>query len=86
MSPRGPRDDELEENDESGTSTPMGMGMGMGIGGIPITRSGSDSGRPMAIPMKSRQSSNTSLSDYRDFKVKGRRSFTNPKWDTEAVL
>jgi hypothetical protein len=49
-------------------------------------RSGSDSGRPMAIPMKSRQSSNTSLSDYRDFKIKGRRSMTNPKWDTEAVL
>ena len=59
---------------------------GIPMGGIPIMRTGSDSGRPMAIPMKSRQSSNTSLSDYRDFKVKGRRSFTNPKWDTEAVL
>lgn len=56
------------------------------IGGIPIMRSGSDSGRPMAIPMKSRQSSNTSLSDYRDFKVKPRLSMTNPKWDTEAIL
>ena len=75
---KGPRDDEQEDNEESTSSTPMG--------GIPIMRSGSDSGRPMAIPMKSRQSSNTSLSDYRDFKVKGRRSFTNPKWDTEAVL
>ena len=75
---KGPRDDEEEENDESAASTPMG--------GIPIMRSGSDSGRPMAIPMKSRQSSNTSLSDYRDFKIKGRKSFTNPKWDTEAVL
>ena len=75
---RGPRDDEGEDNDESTISMPMG--------GIPIMRSGSDTGRPMAIPMKSRQSSNTSLSDYRDFKVKGRRSFTNPKWDTEAVL
>ena len=75
---RGPRDDEQEDNDDSTSSTPMG--------GIPIMRSGSDTGRPMAIPMKSRQSSNTSLSDYRDFKVKARRSFTNPKWDTEAVL
>ena len=75
---RGPRDEEEEENEEPTTSTPMG--------GIPIMRSGSDSGRPMAIPMKSRQSSNTSLSDYRDFKIKGRKSFTHPKWDTEAVL
>jgi protein-serine/threonine kinase len=74
----GPRDDVEEDHEESTISIPMG--------GIPIMRSGSDSGRPMAIPMKSRQSSNTSLSDYRDFKVKGRRSFTNPKWDTEAVL
>merc|ERR1712000_308789 len=60
--------------------------MGSPMGGIPIARSGSDSGRPMAIPMKSRQSSNTSLSDYRDFKSKGRKSMTNPKWDTEAVF
>jgi hypothetical protein len=75
---RGPRDDEGDDTEESTSSTPMG--------GIPIMRSGSDSGRPMAIPMKSRQSSNTSLSDYRDFKAKGRRCFTNPKWDTEAVL
>jgi hypothetical protein len=75
---RGPRDEEQDDNEESTSSTPLG--------GIPIMRTGSDSGRPMAIPMKSRQSSNTSLSEYRDFKTKGRRSFTNPKWDTEAVL
>ena len=75
---RGPRDDGEGDNEDSTNINPMG--------GIPIMRSGSDTGRPMAIPMKSRQSSNTSLSDYRDFKVKGRRSFTNPKWDTEAVL
>lgn len=70
---------EAHDEHEDVTSSPMG--------GIPITRTGSDSGRPMAIPMKSRQSSNTSLSDYRDFtKNKGRKSFTNPKWDTEAIL
>jgi hypothetical protein len=74
---KGPIPDAQEEHEDV-TSSPMG--------GIPISRSGSDSGRPMAIPMKSRQSSNTSLSDYRDFKNKGRRSFTNPKWDTEAIL
>jgi hypothetical protein len=75
---RGPRDEEEDDHDDSTITTPMG--------GIPIMRSGSDTGRPMAIPMKSRQSSNTSLSDHRDFKAKSRRSFTNPKWDTEAVL
>lgn len=74
---KGPRSEDLAE-DEDMTKGPMG--------GIPIMRTGSDSGRPMAIPMKSRQSSNTSLSDYRDFKSKGRRSMTNPKWDTEAVF
>jgi hypothetical protein len=75
---KGPLPAKEEDEDQGATSSPMG--------GIPIMRSGSDSGRPMAIPMKSRQSSNTSLSDYRDFKIKGRRSMTNPKWDTEAVL
>jgi hypothetical protein len=75
---KGPIPQEGDDTDDV-TSSPM-------MGGIPITRSGSDSGRPMAIPMKSRQSSNTSLSEYRDFKVKGRKSMTNPKWDTEAAL
>jgi len=75
---KGPLPDENDDNEDA-TSSPA-------LGGIPISRSGSDSGRPMAIPMKSRQSSNTSLSDYRDFKIKGRRSISNPKWDTEAVL
>ncbi|RFU32183.1 hypothetical protein B7463_g4174, partial [Scytalidium lignicola] len=74
---KGPRI-EVEDEDEDMSSIPRG--------GIPISRQGSDSGRPMAIPMKSRQSSNTSLSEYRDFKSKSRRSFTNPKWDTEAVF
>ncbi|PBP22542.1 cAMP-dependent protein kinase catalytic subunit [Diplocarpon rosae] len=68
-----------DEDTEDPTSSP-------GLGGIPITRSGSDSGRPMAIPMKSRQSSSTSTSEYRDFKSKGRKSMTNPKWDTEAIF
>lgn len=74
---KGPRPEFADENEDVG-AVPMG--------GIPISRTASDSGRPMAIPMKSRQSSNTSLSEYRDFKSKGRRSMTNPKWDTEAVL
>jgi serine/threonine protein kinase SCH9 len=78
---KGPLPQDRDDNEEATTS-----GMGIPMGGIPISRSGSDSGRPMAIPMKSRQSSNTSFSGERDFKINGRRSMTNPKWDTEAVL
>ncbi|KAL8730815.1 MAG: hypothetical protein Q9181_004530 [Wetmoreana brouardii] len=54
------------------------------LGGVPINRSGSDIGRSMAIPMKSRQSSTTSLSDQRNFKAG--RQVTNPKWDHEAMF
>lgn len=58
------------------------------MGGIPIQRQGSDSGRPaMAIPMRSRQSSNTSISDYTTFRNRTtRRSSANPKWDAEAIF
>lgn len=54
------------------------------LGGVPIKRSGSDMGRSMAIPMKSRQSSTTSLSDHKNFK--NGRQLTDPRWDHEAVL
>lgn len=58
------------------------------MGGVPIQRQGSDSGRPaMAIPMRSRQSSNTSITDFNTFRNRNsRRSFTNPTWDAEAIL
>ena len=71
----GPRAEDHDENEDA-TSSPMG--------GIPIMRSASDSGRAMAIPMKSRQSSNNSSTDHRDFK--GRPLTSNPTWETEAVL
>ena len=54
------------------------------MGGVPIQRSGSDMGRSIAIPMKSRQSSTTSLSDQKDFK--NGRQVTDPRWDHVAVL
>ncbi|KAL8692505.1 MAG: hypothetical protein Q9218_002479 [Villophora microphyllina] len=54
------------------------------LGGVPINRSGSDIGRSMAIPMKSRQSSTTSLSDQKNFKAG--RQVTNPRWDHEALF
>lgn len=56
------------------------------MGGISISRQGSDSGRAMAIPMRSRQNSNHSASDYNAVRSRTRRSFTSPKWDAEAVL
>ncbi|KOS16856.1 hypothetical protein ESCO_004896 [Escovopsis weberi] len=58
-----------------------------GLGGIPIQRQASDSGRPMSIPMRSRQSSNTSVSDYNTFRNRPHRiPSANPKWDAEAIL
>lgn len=59
---------------------------GPGAGGVPIQRQTSDSGRPMAIPMKSRQSSSTSMSEQHAFRNRPTRSFTSPKWDAEATL
>lgn len=75
----GPRPD--EEDDETAISN-------VAMGGVPIQRQPSDSGRiPMAIPMRSRQSSNTSVGEFNSFRNRThRRSFTNPKWDAEAVL
>lgn len=53
-------------------------------GPLPIKRSPSDMGRSMAIPMKSRQSSTTSVSDHKAFK--NGRNLTDPKWDHEGIL
>ncbi|MCJ1396895.1 Serine/threonine-protein kinase [Xylographa trunciseda] len=54
------------------------------LGAVPIRRSGSDMGRAMAIPMKSRQGSTTSLSDQKNFK--SGKQVTDPKWDHEATF
>lgn len=74
----GPRP---SEDDDNLSATPTA------IGSIAIQRQASDSGRPMAIPMRSRQSSNTSISDYNTFRNRSvNKLFINPKWDAEAVL
>lgn len=74
----GPRMD--EDDDETAISN-------VAMGGVPIQRQSSDSGRPMAIPMRSRQSSNTSTGEPHSFRNRTQRqSFTNPKWDAEAAL
>lgn len=63
------------------------IGTPSGLGAIPMKRQVSDSGRPMAIPMRSRQSSNTSISDYNTFRNRTSRTlYSSPKWDAEAVL
>ncbi|PNP53694.1 hypothetical protein THARTR1_05818 [Trichoderma harzianum] len=63
------------------------IGTPTGLGAIPMKRQVSDSGRPMAIPMRSRQSSNTSISDYNTFRNRTSRTlYSSPKWDAEAVF
>ena len=52
-------------------------------GGVPIKALNGDMGRSMAIPMKSRQSSTTSLKDQKEFKSD---RTTDPIWKHEAVL
>lgn len=75
---RGPKQEEIDmDNDEP-------KGREDSLGSVPVKRSGSDMGRAMAIPMKSRQSSTTSLSDQKNFK--NGRQVTSPKWDHEAIL
>lgn len=77
----GPRPE--EEDDE----TPPVPSFSGGLGGVAIQRQGSDSGRPMAIPMRSRQSSSTSVTEHNTLRNRtGRKSFSSPKWDAEAVL
>ena len=56
----------------------------LSVGGLPISRTGSGMGRSMAITMKSRQGSTTSLSEQKEFKET--TEVTDPQWDHEAVL
>ncbi|EFW20573.1 hypothetical protein D8B26_003074 [Coccidioides posadasii str. Silveira] len=51
---------------------------------VPIQRSNSDSGRPMAIPMKSRQSSQNSMLD--GYNHRTTTQVTDPQWNHEAVF
>lgn len=75
---RGPKQEENDMDNEEP------KGREDSLGSVPIKRSGSDMGRALAIPMKSRQSSTTSLSDQKNFR--NGRQVTSPKWDHEAIL
>ncbi len=54
------------------------------LGSLPIRRTDSDMGKPMSIPMKSRQSSNNSNTDGHD--AKNGTTVTDPQWEHEAML
>ena len=72
---KGPqKENRAKDSQEIGKETPRA--------GTPIKRGESDMGRPMAIPMRSRQSSHTSFRDQaQDTKI-----VTDPIWNHEAVL
>lgn len=72
---KGPRQNGTAAGDESAAD---------GQGGVAIQRSASDMGRPRAIPMRSRQSSHTSMPS-RDSGNKG-KEVTDPVWNQDAVL
>ena len=76
---KGPRDhdiDMMDRDEGSGNDE---------LGGVPIRRSASDMGRPMAIPMRSRQTSNTSsTTDQKEFRAN--KAITDPRWNHEATL
>ncbi|KAI9704347.1 MAG: hypothetical protein M1836_007209 [Candelina mexicana] len=75
---RGPRMEEIDIDQSNGSKKDTAGG------GVSIRRSGSDMGKPMAIPMKSRQSSNTSIPDAKEFK--NVKQMTAPKWGDEAIF
>ena len=76
---RGPKQVEEEaKRSESRTREEL-------FGGVAIQRTGSDFGRSIAIPMKSRQGSSTSISEARPAGRPGQQ-VTDPKWDIEATL
>ncbi|KAF1987121.1 kinase-like protein [Aulographum hederae CBS 113979] len=52
-------------------------------GGMAMRRTDSE-GRPRAIPMKSRQSSNTGMAEMRDLKLN--QGITDPVWNHEAIF
>lgn len=71
----GPRHGDLGQQSKDGRSR--------GHAALPIQRTDSDHGRPMAIPMRSRQSSNSGHSS--DPKENG-QYVTDPKWEHDAIL
>ncbi|KAF2453321.1 kinase-like domain-containing protein [Lineolata rhizophorae] len=73
------------KNHEHATAGVVGPKPKDGLGSaIAIRRTDSDMGRPMAIPMRSRQSSNTGVSSTDLSRDAG--MVTDPKWDHDAIF
>jgi serine/threonine protein kinase SCH9 len=72
---RGARHDKMDV-DEDEQKGPAGQ-----LSSVPIRRTDSDMGKPMAIPMRSRQSSTNGAGEDR-----GLDKVTDPQWDHEAIL
>lgn len=70
---QGPKQDRMEMDVDSEQKKPS-------MAAIAVRRTDSDMGKPMAIPMRSRQSSTNGHAE------KGMEKVTNPHWDHEAVL
>lgn len=73
----GPRNEESPKK--------LGDGLGRGNSAVMMKRTDSDYGRPMAIPMRSRQSSNSGTSS--DPKENGQpKQVIDPKWEHDAIF
>jgi serine/threonine protein kinase SCH9 len=78
---KGPKHDAMDVDHHEAPTTKSRKDT---ITATPIRRSDSDMGRPMAIPMKSRQSSNNSEMD--NHQARSNSLVTDPQWEHEAVL
>ena len=77
----GPKHDAMDVDEDSRLPK---KGRKEALSSMPIRRTDSDMGKPMSIPMKSRQSSNNSNADGHD-QHKG-ATVTDPQWAHEAML
>ena len=78
---KGPKPDAMDIDDDN---KDLKKSRKEALGSLPIRRTDSDMGKPMSIPMKSRQSSNNSNTDGHD--AKGDTTVTDPQWEHEAML
>ena len=72
---KGVRNDKMDVDDDD-RKDPVSQ-----LQSIPIRRTDSDMGKPMAIPMKSRQSSTNGIESE-----DGLNKVTDPQWDHDAIL
>jgi protein-serine/threonine kinase len=77
----GPKHDAMDVDGEDGRQK---RGRKEQLLSMPIRRTDSDMGKPMSIPMKSRQSSNNSNADGHDQQQGA--TVTDPQWAHEAML